>query len=216
MNDYNTDRPHLILKEYGRNVQKLVDFMKNEKDKAKRSEYAQTIVELMKQVTPTRKDVQENAQKLWDDLFIISNFELDIDSPYPIPDKSIINRKPNRVAYQSNRIKYLHYGRNIELLIKEAVKKEDPAERENAVIYIGKLMKSFYSSWNKEVIDDAVILDNIKTISDGELTIDIDRVKEDNLFEKLYKTTKKKPRPPQQRQAPRRNGGTFNKRRRSN
>jgi len=214
--EYNTSRNTLNLKEYGRNVQKLVDFMKNEKDKAKRSEYAQTIVELMKQVTPTRKDVQENAQKLWDDLFIISNFELDIDSPYPIPDKSIINRKPNRVAYQSNRIKYLHYGRNIELLIKEAVKKEDPAERENAVIYIGKLMKSFYSSWNKEVIDDAVILDNIKTISDGELTIDIDRVKEDNLFEKLYKTTKKKPRPPQQRQAPRRNGGTFNKRRRSN
>ena len=214
--EYNTSRNTLNLKEYGRNVQKLVDFMRNEQDKAKRSEYAQTIVELMKQVTPSRKDVQENTQKLWDDLFIISNFDLEIDSPFPMPDKSIINRKPNRVAYQSNRIRYRHYGRNIELLIQEGVKKEDPEERESAVIYIGKLMKSFYSSWNKEVIDDAVILENIKTISGGELTIDINKVKEDNLFEKLYKTTKKKPRPPQ-RQAPRRNnGGTFNKRRRGN
>ena len=215
--EYNTGRNTLNLKEYGRNVQKLVDFMKKEEDKTKRSEYAQTIVELMKQVTPARKDVQENAQKLWDDLFIIADFDLDIDSPFPMPDKSIINRKPDRVSYQSNRIKYRHYGRNIELLILEAVKKEDPREREDAIIYIGKLMKSFYSSWNKEIIDDAVILENIKSISGGELNIDLEKVREDNLFEKLYKTTvKKKPRQ-QPRQAQRRGGGNnYNKRRRSN
>ena len=103
------------------------------------------------------------------------------------------------------------------MLILEAVKKEDPREREDAIIYIGKLMKSFYSSWNKEIIDDAVILENIKSISGGELNIDLEKVREDNLFEKLYKTTvKKKPRQ-QPRQAQRRGGGNnYNKRRRSN
>jgi hypothetical protein len=96
------------------------------------------------------------------------------------------------MAYVSNRIKYKHYGRNLELLVKEALKKEDPQERENAIIYIGKLMKSFYTSWNKETIDDAVILENINSISNGELDIDLGKVKEDNLFEKLYKTKPRK------------------------
>ena len=123
----------------------------------------------------------------------------------------MLNKKPERVPYVNNRIKYKHYGRNIELLVKEAIKKEDPQEREDAIIYIGKLMKSFYSSWNKEVIEDAVILENIKAISDGALDIDLERVKEDNLFERLYKDKRKSGR--QQGKPDNRKGGRNRRRR---
>ncbi|MDH5397506.1 MAG: DUF4290 domain-containing protein [Cyclobacteriaceae bacterium] len=216
--EYNTERDPLILKEYGRNVQKLVNFIKAESDKDKRSEYAQTLVELMRQITPSNKELQENLQKMWDDLFIISDFDLDINGPFPPPERELINKRPPIMEHQKNKIKYLHYGRNIELLILEAMKKEDPEERDNAVIYVGKLMKSFYGSWNKEIIDDAVIVENIRTISGGELNIDLDRVREENLFEKLYKTTaKRKPQRAPQR-TPQRKGGSNNagRRRKSN
>ncbi|ELR69640.1 hypothetical protein C900_04865 [Fulvivirga imtechensis AK7] len=189
--EYNTSQPALILKEYGRNVQKLVEYLKTIEDKEKRTQSAATLVELMKQITPTVKETPETSQKLWDDLYIMSNFDLDIDSPYPMPAKEVLNKKPKRMDYTSYDIKYKHYGRNIDLLVKEAIKKEDPQEREDAIIYIGKLMKSFYTSWNKEVIDDAVILENINTISGGALNIDLEKVKEDNLFEKLYNTKRK-------------------------
>lgn len=189
--DYNTSQPPLILREYGRNVQKLVGFLKTIEDRDKRTAYAHTLISLMRQVTPSFKETQETEQKLWDDLFIMADFDLDIESPYPVPEPEVLTRKPKRLDYMSNRIKYKHYGRNIELLIKEAAAKEDPQEREEAIIYIGKLMKSFYSTWNKEVIDDSVILENIKTISDGELDINLDKVREDNLFERLYKNKKR-------------------------
>ncbi|MDH5382319.1 MAG: DUF4290 domain-containing protein, partial [Cyclobacteriaceae bacterium] len=149
-------------------------------------------------------------------LYIISGFDLDIDSPFEKPDAAAINKRPDPMPYQSNRIRYKHYGRNIELLIKEAIAKKDPEEREAAVIYIGKLMKSFYSTWNKEMIDDSLILENINTISNGELNIDIDRVREDNLFEKLYKNKKKTPisKPGHHRAGPGRGKQNQNQRRR--
>lgn len=189
--DYNTSQPPLILREYGRNVQKLVKYLKTIEDKEKRTAYANTLIDLMRQVTPSFKETQETTQKLWDDLFIMADFELDVESPYPVPEPEVLTKKPKRLDYLSNRIKFKHYGRNIELLVKEAAAKEDPQEREDAIIYIGKLMKSFYSTWNKEVIDDSVILENIKTISGGELDINLDKVREDNLFERLYKNKKR-------------------------
>ena len=175
----------------GEMSKKLVGYLKTIEDKEKRTAYAHTLIDLMRQVTPSFKETQETTQKLWDDLFIMADFELDVESPYPIPERDVLFKKPERMQYLSNNIKYKHYGRNIELLIKEAIKKEDPQEKEDAVIYIGKLMKSFYSSWNKEVIDDSVILENIKSISGGELDINLTKVREDNLFERLYKNKKR-------------------------
>ena len=186
--NYNTSLEPIILKEYGRNVQKLVEHLKTIEDKEKRTRQAHALVELMKQVVPSVKETLETNQKLWDDLYIMAGFDIEIDGPYDKPEEEVINKRPQRMQYSSNHIRYKHYGRNIELLIQEAIKKEDPQEREEAIIYIGKLMKSFYGSWNKEVIDDEVILENIQTISKGALDIDLERVKEDNLFEKLYKT----------------------------
>lgn len=191
MNEYNTDRVHLILKEYGRNIQKLVDYLSTIEDRKKRTEQAHTLIELMKQLTPAHKDNAESPQKMWDDLYIISDFKLDIDGPYPVPEREMLERKPDKVPYQFNRIKYKHYGMNIELLIKKAIEMEGEEEREAAIVYIGKLMKSFYSTWNKDFVEDGVLVKQINQMSDGKLNIDLDKVKDGNLFESLYKEKKR-------------------------
>lgn len=189
--DYNSQRPHIILKEYGRNVQKLVEYIRNNPDKDKRTEMAYTLIELIKQLTPTIKDQPDNPQRVWDDLYIIADFNLDINSPYPVPAREEVFKKPLKVDYPQSQVRFKHYGKNIEKLVKEALKLEDAQEREDAIIYLGKLMKTFYGNWNKETIDDSVILKDIQAMSGGALNMTIDKVREDNLFEKLYKERKK-------------------------
>ena len=193
--EYNTQREGIILKEYGRNVQKLVDYIRNIPDKGKRTQMAYTLIDLINQLAPVAKEATpENPQRMWDDLFIIADFNLDIDSPYPAPNREILFKKPMQMKYPLGDVRYRHYGKNIEKLIKVAMAIEDPKEREDAVIYLGKLMKTFYGNWNKETLDDSVILKDIKVMSEGQLTLDLEKVREDNLFEKLYRE-KKKPRP---------------------
>jgi hypothetical protein len=128
---------------------------------------------------------------VWDDLYIIADFNLDINSPYPVPAREILYKKPDKVEYPQSQVKFKHYGKNIEKLVKEALKKEDPQERQDAIIYLGKLMKTFYGNWNKETLDDSVILRDIQMMSGGALDMTIEKVREDNLFEKLYKERKK-------------------------
>lgn len=195
MHDYNTDRTHLILKEYGRNFQKLVDYLSTIDDKEKRTKYAHTLIDLMKQVTPVHKDNADSPQKLWDDLYIMSDFKLEIDGPYEKPEIEILNRKPDKVGYQKNSIRFRHYGKNVELLIEKAISFEDPEEKEAAIIYIGKLMKSFYATWNNDYIEDDVLVKQIFDLSKGQLTIDLEKVKEGNLFETLYKEKRRTPKP---------------------
>ena len=192
--EYNTQRSGIILKEYGRNVQKLVDYIRTVPDKEKRTALATTLIDLIRQLNPAVKDQPENPQRMWDDLYIIADFNLDVDAPYPIPTPEILNKKPMKMLYPQSDVRFKHYGKNIEKLVKEALKKDSPAEREEAVIYLGKLMKTFYSAWNKEILDDSVILKDIKNMSEGKLSMDLDKVREDNLFEKLYRD-KKKQRP---------------------
>ncbi len=189
--EYNTERPHLILKEYGRNVQKLVEYIRTISDKDKRTELAYTLIELIKQLTPTIGDQPENPQRVWDDLYIIADFNLDINSPYPVPAREILYKKPDKVEYPQSQVRFKHYGKNIEKLVIEALKKDDPQERQDAIIYLGKLMKTFYGNWNKETLDDSVILRDILAMSGGALDMTIEKVREDNLFEKLYKERKK-------------------------
>lgn len=205
--EYNTERPHLILKEYGRNVQKLVEYIRSVSDKDKRTELAFTLIELIKQLTPTIKDQPENPQRVWDDLYIIADFNLDIHSPYPVPERDILFKKPDKVDYPQSTIRFKHYGKNIEKLVKEALKKEDPQERQDAIIYLGKLMKTFYGNWNKETLDDSVILKDIQEMSGGALDMTIEKVREDNLFEKLYKERKKTKPTQGGSQHPRHQGG---------
>lgn len=195
--EYNTARPDIILKEYGRNVQKLVEYIRTVPDKEKRTELATTLIDLIRQLTPSLKDQPDNPQRLWDDLYIIAEFNLDINNPYPVPEPEVLFKKPMKVDYPQSKVRFKHYGKNIEKLVVEAMKKEDPQEKEEAIIYLGKLMKTFYSNWNKETLDDSVIVNDIRLMSDGKLVLNIDKVREDNLFEKLYKE-KKRERPVQE------------------
>jgi len=190
--EYNTQRPHIILKEYGRNVQKLVEYIRSVPDKEKRTELAFTLIELMKQLTPSVKEATpENPQRMWDDLYIIADFNIDVNNPFPEPLPEILFKKPKRMLYPQSHIRFKHYGKNIERLVKEAVKLENPQEREDAAIYLGKLMKTFYGSWNKETLDDSVIVNDIRELSKGELKLNLDKVREENLFELLYREKRK-------------------------
>lgn len=171
----------IILKEYGKNIQKLVNYVKTVPEKVKRTEYAYALVELMKQLNPQLKS--ESDQKLWDDLYIMSNFELDVDAPFPMPEKELLGKKPQSLGYPKGEVKFKHYGRNIEKLIEKAIEIEDDDEQEAAVIFIGQLMRSFHSTWNRENFDDAIIIDDIKTLSHRKLHIDLDKVRENGLFE---------------------------------
>ena len=185
--DYNTTRSPLILKEYGRNVQKLARIIKTIEPKEERTRMAEILIHLMKQITPNFKQTGEETQKLWDDLYIMAGFDLDIDAPFPIPDEEVLNKKPERVGYKQEKIKYRHYGRNIQIMVDKAIEIEDPEEKEAAIIYIGKLMRTFYASWNKDLVDEGIILENIKELSGYKLDIDLDKVKENNLFAPIYK-----------------------------
>ena len=173
--------------EYGRNIHKLVKHIKTVEDKEKRSSYAESVVQLMKQINPNVKDSTDYNQKVWDDLFIISDFELDVDSPFPAPNSEILDRKPDRVQYKANEIRYKHYGRNIEEMISQAIEMEDPETREGAIVSIGRLMKSFAQTWNGDNMEDKVVLEHIRRMSGGKLEIDLEKVAEYKLFDSKVK-----------------------------
>jgi hypothetical protein len=222
--EYNTQREGIILKEYGRNVQKLVNYIRTIPEKEKRTKMATTLIELIKQLAPVVKEPHENPQRMWDDLYIIADFNLDIDNPFTTPDRTILFKKPRKMEYPQSDVRFKHYGKNVERLVKEALKKETPEEREEAAIYLGKLMKTFYSNWNKETLDDSVIVKDLQIMSQGKLTLSLDKVREENLFEKLYREQRKTARPGgdnREREGGRdnrnqRNNPRFNKNRRGN
>lgn len=184
--DYNTSRDYLIQKEYGRNIQKLVKYVRGIEDRQERTSYAYTLVELMKQINPAMKESPEYNQKVWDDLYIISQFDLEVDGPYKMPEKESIGKRPQRMGYNNYDIKIKHYGRNVEILINKAIELEG-AEQEAAIAYVGKLMKSFQLIWNKDTVDDALILKNIEELSKGKLTLPIEQIREEGLFDSSRK-----------------------------
>jgi hypothetical protein len=193
--DYNTQLSPVILKEYGRNVQKLANYINTIEDREKRNKYAQILVELMRQIHPNMREGQDYTNKLWDDLYIVSGFNLEVDSPYPLPEKTLLGKKPKRVGYNTHELRFKHYGHNVDLLIKKAVVMEDPEEQMNALIYIGRLMKYFYSQWNRENVEDAVIVNDIRQLSGGKLNIGLDKVKAEGLFDPTAKDRTDKGRP---------------------
>lgn len=185
--EYNSQRSHIILKEYGRNIQNIVAYIRTIPDKNKRTELAYTVIELIKLLNPTVRESAENPQRLWDDLMIIADFDLDVNNPFNPPDRDILSKRPKTVPYPQTDIRYKHYGKNIERLVAEAMQKEDPKEREDLIIYLGRLMKTFYGNWNKETLDDSVILKDISIMSRGKLTMSLEKVREENLFDPLYR-----------------------------
>lgn len=192
MYDYNTGREPMKLRQFGRNVQNLAGYITKLETKEERTKYAEALVELMKQIVPTAKTYQESNQFLWDDLHILADFGLDIDGPFPMPEKETLVRKPDKVEYSEGNIKFRHYGRNVFLLIEEAKKIEDAEQKEAAIFHIARLLKSFHGTWNKEIPEDSLIAKNIDIMSGGELTLNLEKAQELELLEPLYKD---KPKP---------------------
>jgi hypothetical protein len=146
---------------------------------------------------------------------IMSEFDIDIEAPFPSPDKETLSKKPEPLGYRSSEIRYKHYGRNVELLISKAVAIEDAEEKEAAIIYLGRLMKGFQTVWNRDNIDDFTIIKDIESLSKKQLTIDLKKVQEQNLFEPLMKDRKTRPKSNQQQGGKNRRNNN-NRRRRNN
>lgn len=155
------------MKEYGTNVQKLVAHILSVQDRNTRTKYAYLMVELMRQVHPNMRDSQDYSNKLWDDLYILSDFKLDVDSPFPPPSPDAVGKLPKTVPYNTHNLRYRYYGRNVELLISRAISEQDDDEKRILVAHIARLMKTFYQNWNREVVDDEVIWGHIIEMSEG-------------------------------------------------
>lgn len=166
------------MKEYGSNVQKLADHIVKMEDKAKRNLYAHILIELMRQIHPNMRDNQDYTNKLWDDLYIISGFQLDVDSPFPPPSKEALGKKPLKVGYNQQNLMYRHYGRNIDLLLEKAIQTENSEDRLAFVSYIFRLMRSFFNTWNKDNPEDHVLLGQLEQLSKGKLTEEIDYIRQ--------------------------------------
>lgn len=161
----------MALPEYGRNVQKMVDHIKTITDRNERNRAARTIISIMGNLNPHLRDEGDFRHKLWDHLALIASFELDIDSPYPTPEPSKFVEKPKEVPYKQGDIRFLHYGRIIELMIKAACDKPDGEEKEYLTSLILNQMKKSYVTWNRSQVADEVIINDMKLLSRGRLQI---------------------------------------------
>ena len=169
--EYNAERPHLIIPEYGRHLQKLITQATQIEDRVERNKAAKYIIQVMGSLNPHLRDVLDFQHKLWDQLFIMSDFKLDVDSPYPIPTKDVIFLKPERLAYPQKNPKYRFYGNNIKYMINVANSWEE-GEMKNALVkVIANHMKKSYLSWNKDTVTDAVIFEHLFELSDGKLNL---------------------------------------------
>lgn len=170
--EYNTSRGKLMIPEYGRNVQKMIDFATNIEDRDKRNKYAQIIIRVMGQINPHLRDVSDFTHKLWDHLFFISNFKLDVDSPYPKPTPEALEIKPAKIPYSDKKFLYRHYGRNIELMIEKISSMEEGSRKEKLIQMVAHHLKKSYLTWNRDSVDDELIVEHLKEMSKGQLKLD--------------------------------------------
>ncbi len=169
--EYNTSLPHLIIPEYGRNIQKMIDFAKTVKDRQERNKVAQSIIDVMGALNPHLRDITDFKHKLWDHLFIISGFKLDVDSPYPMPTAATFQTKPDRIKIPSQKIRYKHYGKITEDVIDKASQYPEGAEKEVLAEVIANLMKRSYLTWNRDTVSDSTILAQMEELSKGRLVL---------------------------------------------
>ncbi|SKB91795.1 DUF4290 domain-containing protein [Daejeonella lutea] len=170
--DYNTTRKKLILAEYGRNVQNMVKYIVDLPTKDERNRYAQVVIDLMGFLNPHLRDVADFKHKLWDHLHIISDFKIDVDSPYPKPSEDAIRFKPAPLSYPQQRIKYKHYGKTVELMISRAKAIEEPQRKQLMIQSIANFMKMAYVTWNKDSVADETIIKDLREMSNGALQLE--------------------------------------------
>jgi hypothetical protein len=169
--EYNSQREYLIIPEYGRYVQKLINQITAIEDREKRNKGARYVISVLGNLNPHLRDVPDFQHKLWDQLFIMSDFKLDIDSPFPIPTREVVQLKPERLTYPQNFPKYRFYGNNIKYMIDVARKWEEGELKNALIIVIANHMKKCFLSWNKDTVTDEVIFNHLLELSNGELNL---------------------------------------------
>ena len=191
---YNTARNHLILPEYGRNVQKMVEHASNIKDKSERDKCVKSIIDFMGQMNPQLRDIKEFTHKLWDHLFIMSQFQLDTASPYPIPEIEKLKERPEKMPYPKNKIKFPFYGAALENMISYAVKQEDNREKEIMTGMIANHMKKSYLLFNKHSVSNDTIILHLNQLSNNNLKLpsDFEFIRSSSVINKNQKVYKKK------------------------
>ena len=178
--EYNSERSKLFIPEYGRHIQKMVEHAISIEDDKERNEVAKSIIAVMGNLNPHLRDVPDFQHKLWDQLFIISDFKLNVDSPYPKPSREKLQEAPSPLAYPQNYPKYRFYGNNIKTMIDAALKWEEGDLKEALVFNIANHMKKCYLNWNRDTVDDKVIFDHLFELSDGKINLN---KKEEDLTE---------------------------------
>jgi hypothetical protein len=170
--EYNTQRNQMILPEYGRNVQNMIHHAMKIEDRNERNRAANAIIEVMGQLNPHLRDVDDFKHKLWTHLFVMSNFELDVDSPYEMPNKEVLNEKPQLLEYPKSKIKYGHYGKYTENILKEAINENDPKAKEYIKNTMANFMKKQFLAYNNDAVENNVIAQQLSELSNGELVLD--------------------------------------------
>lgn len=206
---YNTQREHLGISEYGRYIYKMIDFIKTMPDKATRTKAANAVVHAMMTVQTGPRDMADYKRKLWDHLMVMSNFELDVDSPYPLPkpdEKISAEVLKYTIPYETN---FRFYGRYVEKMVNKAIEMEDNDDRKELVRLIANTMKKLYLTWNKDHVKDELILDQLSILSDGKLTMEPGTVLQDTT--EFVKNNKPQPKTWSQSKNKNRNKNKFRK-----
>ncbi|MDG2153302.1 MAG: DUF4290 domain-containing protein [Crocinitomicaceae bacterium] len=170
--EYNTTREKLILPEYGRNVQNMISHAMDIKDREERNRATQAIIEVMGQLNPHLRDVDDYRHKLWTHLFLMSDFKLDVDSPYETPKPEVLNEKPEQMSYPSGKIRFGHYGKYTEQLLKKATEINEPDAKDSFKMAMANFMKKQYLVHNNGAVENHVIAENLNELSNGDLSIE--------------------------------------------
>jgi hypothetical protein len=168
---YNTKRKQLIIPEYGRHIHLMIEQTMAESDAEERNKKAKAIIGVMGNLNPHLRDVPDFQHKLWDQFFIMADFDIDVDCPYEKPEKEVLNAKPDKLAYPQNFPKYRFYGNNIKRMIDVASNWEENELKEVLVFTIANHMKKSFLSWNKDSVEDAVIMAHLDELSEGKLKV---------------------------------------------
>lgn len=169
--EYNTERVHLIIPEYGRHIQKMIDQAKAVEDREERNKITKSIIAVMGNMQPHLRDVPDFQHKLWDQLFIMADFDLDVDSPYDKPSREDLSERPDPLGYPQNYPKYRFYGNNIKRMIDVATKWEKNEMRDALELTIANHMKKCFLNWNKDTVEDDVIFDHLFELSEGQINL---------------------------------------------
>ena len=169
--EYNTQRKKIVTKEYGRNVQRMIEYVQSIQDRDLRNQQARAVINSMASLSNGSRKTADFWQKLWDEIFVIADFQLDIDSPFPIPEKKEIEAKPNRIPYPKNRIKFPPYGKNIEVIIQALSEEPDSPQKNRCVEQLAVQLKSLYLKYNRDSVSDDLIREHLNILSEGKLKL---------------------------------------------